>query len=152
MLEEKNLYIQIIGCLLKQPSILGQTDKYALSLADFHNTFYRKVFGIIFNLYERGAKSVSAIDIENVLKENPTNWAVWEKENGHEFLDDAEALSDLGNFDYYYNRMKKVNLLFELKKLGYDTSRFYVETIITDEDKKINELFDSLKPQDIVNA
>ena len=152
MLEEKNLYIQIIGCLLKQPSILGQTDKYALSLADFHNTFYRKVFGIIFNLYERGAKSVSAIDIENVLKENPTNWAIWEKENGREFLDDAEALSDLGNFDYYYNRMKKVNLLFELKKLGYDTSRFYVETIITDEDKKINELFDSLKPQDIVNA
>lgn len=152
MLEEKDLYIQIIGCLLKQPSILGQTDKYALSLADFHNTFYRKVFGIIFNLYERGAKSVSAIDIENVLKENPTNWAVWEKENGHEFLDDAEALSDLGNFDYYYNRMKKVNLLFELKKLGYDTSRFYVETIITDDDKKINELFDALKPQDIVNA
>lgn len=152
MLEEKDLYIQIIGCLLKQPSILGQTDKYALSLADFHNTFYRKVFGIIFNLYERGAKSVSAIDIENVLKENPTNWAVWEKENGHEFLDDAETLSDLGNFDYYYNRMKKVNLLFELKKLGYDTSRFYVETIITDDDKKINELFDALKPQDIVNA
>ena len=152
MLEEKDLYIQIIGCLLKQPSILGQTDKYALSLTDFHNTFYRKVFGIIFNLYERGAKSVSAVDIENVLKENPTNWAVWEKENGHEFLDDAETLSDLGNFDYYYNRMKKVNLLFELKKLGYDTSRFYVETIITDDDKKINELFDALKPQDIVNA
>lgn len=150
MLDDKNTTLQIFGCLLKRPSILGQTDKYILSLADFHSSFERKLFGVIYNLYDRGAKNLGIVDIENFLKESPASFALWEKENGTEYLQDAEDLSELDNFDYYYNKLKKINILRGLKKIGYDISNFYSESLLTDEDRKINERFDALKPSDIM--
>ena len=152
MIDEKNTVLQIFGCLIKKPSLLGQTDKYNLSLADFSTSFERKLFATIYSLYEQGAKNLGIIDIDNFLKDSPASYAVWEKEKGYDYLQDAEDLSDLGNFDYYYNKLKKINTLKSLKKIGYDISDFYEEDPSNPNQLKINEAFEQLTAKNILDA
>ena len=152
MVDEKNTVLQIFGCLLKNPSILGQTDKYILSLSDFSTSFERKLFATIYSLYEQGAKNVGIVDIDNFIKDSPSSYAIWEKEHGVEYLQDAEELSDLENFDYYYNKLKKINVLKTLKKQGYDISQFYEEDTLNPDYQKINERFETLTAKDIINS
>lgn len=152
MIDEKNTTLQIFGCLIKNPSLLGQTDKYILSLNDFKTSFERKLFATIYSLYEQGAKNLGIIDIDNFLKDSPTSYALWEREKGYEYLQDAEELSDLGNFDYYYNKLKKINTLKSLKKIGYDISEFYEEDASNPDQLKINEAFESLTAKSILDT
>ena len=152
MVDEKNTTLQIFGCLIKNPSLLGQTDKYILSLNDFKTSFERKLFATIYSLYEQGAKNLGIIDIDNFLKDSPTSYALWEREKGYEYLQDAEELSDLGNFDYYYNKLKKINTLKSLKRIGYDISEFYEEDSSNPDQLKINEAFESLTAKSILDT
>lgn len=152
MIDEKNTTLQIFGCLIKNPSLLGQTDKYILSLNDFKTSFERKLFATIYSLYEQGAKNLGIIDIDNFLKDSPTSYALWEREKGYEYLQDAEELSDLGNFDYYYNKLKKINTLKSLKRIGYDISEFYEEDSSNPDQLKINEAFESLTAKSILDT
>jgi replicative DNA helicase len=152
MIDEKNTTLQIFGCLLKKPSILGQTDKYSLTLNDFSSGFEKRLFATIYNLYEQGAKQLGIIDIDNYIKDSPASYKIWEKERGIEYLQDAEDLTDLGNFDYYYQKLKKINCIRSLKKIGYDTSCFYEEDMLNPDREKINEKFDTLTARDIIQA
>lgn len=152
MIDEKNTTLQIFGCLIKNPSLLGQTDKYILSLNDFKTSFERKLFATIYSLYEQGAKNLGIIDIDNFLKDSPASYALWEREKGYEYLQDAEELSDLGNFDYYYNKLKKINTLKSLKRIGYDISEFYEEDASNPDQLKINEAFESLTAKSILDT
>ena len=152
MIDEKNTTLQIFGCLLKNPSILGQSDKYNLSLSDFKTSFERKLFATIYSLYEQGAKNLGIIDIDNFLKDSPTSYAIWERERGIDYLQDAEELSDLGNFDYYYQKLKKINTLKALKKIGYDISSFYEEDPTNPDQTKINDRFEDLTAKDIIDT
>ena len=149
MIDEKNVALQIFGCLLKDPSIIGQTDKYILTPNDFSTSFEKRLFGCIYNLYERGAHNLGIVDIDNYLKDTPATYKLWEKEKGIEYLQDAEELSDLDNFPYYYRRLKAINAVKSLKRLGINTSSFYEENRLNPDAEEINKKFDELTAEDI---
>ena len=46
-MNEKKDVIQIIGSLMKKPSLLSQTDKVYLSISDFSTNFERYLFDCI---------------------------------------------------------------------------------------------------------
>lgn len=152
MLDEKNVTLQIFGSLLKNSSILDRTDKYSLTANDFSSPFEKRLFAVIFNLHSSGARSIGITDIENYLKDTPSTFAIWEREKGADYLLDAEDLSDEENFDYYYKKLKKINLLKALRRAGYDISEFYVEDPLNPRYQEINEKFDSLTTTDITNS
>lgn len=152
MIDEKNVVLQVFGCLLKKPSILGQTDKYSITLNDFSSGFEKRLFATIYNLYEQGAKQLGIVDIDNYIKDTPSAYKIWEKERGVEYLQDAEDLSDVGNFDYYYQKLKKINCIKSLKKLGYDTSCFYEEDALNPNKDTINAKFETLSARDIIQS
>lgn len=152
MLDEKNITLQIFGNLLKNSSILDRTDKYFLTVNDFSSSFERRLFAIILTLHSQGARSISINDIENYLKDIPSTYAVWEKEHGLDYLQDAEDLSDEGNFDYYYNKLKKINLLKSLKRSGYDISEFYIEDPLNPKYQEVNAHFEEVSTTDITNS
>ena len=77
---------------------------------------------------------------------------MWEQEKGIEYLQDAEDLSNLDNFEYYYQKLKKINCIKSLKKIGYDTSIFYEEDGLNPDKDKINEKFESLTAKDIIQT
>lgn len=147
---DKKCIQQILGCLLKNPQYLSEIDKYRLTLNDFSNRFEKYIFGAIQGLYYNGAKKISAFDVENYLSTNEVAAKVFSNNNGIEYLQDIEEYSNEENFPYYYNKLKKLNLLNDFQKQGIDVSEFYIEDLTDIRAIEINQAFEDLTLQDIV--
>ena len=140
---------QVLGCLIKKPQLLSQVDKYSLSIMDFSNRFERYIFSAITGLYRNNATHIEPIDIENYLAADTVAQQTFAARQGIEYIQDAIEFSSIDNFDYYYNRLKKINLLRDLKKQGFDTSSFYEEDLTKDNAEEINARFETLTTQSI---
>lgn len=149
---DKSTVLQILGSLMKHPQFLSESDKYNLTPDDFYYRFHKFVFVAIDNLYRNGAVKIQPIDIENYLNTNETAKVIFKQNNGIEYLQDAEYLSEEQNFPYYYKKLKKFNLLESFKSKGFDIKSFYVEDALSEKDLKINENFEKLEIEDILNA
>lgn len=146
----KGVIQQILGSLMKQPQLLGEVDKYSLTIEDFSTRFEKYIFTAIRGLWQNGAPKISAFDIENYMEANDAAKRTFELQNGLEFLQDIEEFSSVENFPYYYNKLKKINLLRDLKKQGFDVSEFYMEDLTSPVALQINQRFEELSLSDIV--
>ena len=149
MIPIKQDIIQIIGILMKTPSLLSKTDKYNLSIQDFSTRFEKYLFDSIDCLYHNGAEKISILDIENFLSSNTTAKYTYDTSNGKDYLEDAVEFSQEENFDYYYNHLKKANAIRDLQKIGYDTSFLYCEDLTNPKQSEINNKFENLSLNDI---
>lgn len=143
---------QILGCLMKQPQLLSKIDKYSFVLTDFPSRFERSIFMAINGLYRNGATKIQPIDIENFLESDQVSSKLFKDRNGIEYLQDSIELSQIDNFDFYYNRFKMSNLLKDLKKQGFDTSDFYCDDLTNPKADEINQAFNFLNPKLITDA
>lgn len=147
---DKEVIQQILGSLIKCPRLLNEVDKYNLTLTDFPSRFEKYIFSAIHGLYFSGAENIQIIDIENYLKTNPTAKATFEANQGIEYLQDIEEFSNVENFQYYYDKLKKINLLNDLKKDGFDISDYYSEELTSDRAIEVNERFETITSKDII--
>ena len=143
---------QILGCLMKKPQLLSQIDKYSLSLTDFPTRFERSIFMAINGLYRNGATKIQPIDIENFIEPDQVSAKLFKDKNGIEYLQDIIELSEVDNFDFYYNRFKMFNLLKDLKKQGFNIDEFYCDDLTNPKAEEINKQFNSLTPKKITEA
>lgn len=141
---------QVLGSLMKHPQFLSEIDKYSLSLSDFSTKFEKFVFAAIQGLWQNGAPKITAFDIESYMEANAAAKKTFEQQNGLEYLQDIEEFSNVENFPYYYSKLKKLNLLRDLKKQGIDTSDFYIEDLASPEAMDINQRFEELSVSDII--
>lgn len=148
---DKNSILQVFGCLMKHPQFLSETDRYKLTPDDFYFKFDKYVFIAIDNLYRGGAQRIQPIDVENYLKSNAAASVIFEKNNGIEYLQDADYLSEEKNFEFYYQRLKKINLLTELQKQGISTDEFYIEDLTKPNALEVNKNFEELSIDDILD-
>lgn len=149
---DRNTVLQIFGSLMKHPQYLSESDKYNLTPNDFYFRFDKYIFAAIDSLYRNGAEHIQPIDVENYLSTNETAKLIFKQQNGIEYLQDADYLSDSLNFPYYYKKLKKFNLLQSFKDKGFDIKEWYVEDAISPEAIKINERFESLEIEDILEG
>lgn len=149
---DKNCILQVFGSLMKHPQFLSESDRYNLTPDDFFYRFDRYIFVAIDSLYRNGVEHIQPIDVENYLSTNESAKVIFKQQNGIEYLQDAEYLSDEQSFPYYYKKLKKFNLLRSFKDKGFDTSEWYVEDAISVEAQKINERFESLEIEDILEG
>ena len=150
MSASKSCIQQILGSLMKNPQFLSEVDKYNLEYNDFSTRFEKYIFSAIEGLYQNGAPKITAFDIENYLESNAAAKKTFEQQNGLEYLQDIEEFSNVENFPYYYSKLKKLNLLRDLKKQGFDTSEFYVDDLSSPKAMEVNAQFEDLTTQDIV--
>ena len=143
--------MQVFGCLMKQPSLLSQTDKYKFYVDDFQSRFERKIFSSILYLWQHGAESIDEIDIVNYFSNIQSEYDYFEEQNGLEYINDCIELSDLLSFDYYYERVKKFSLLSQLKKVGYNTDKIYSENNLSDSNEEINKEFEQKTIKEIID-
>jgi len=143
---------QILGCLMKKPQLLSEIDKYSFILTDFPSRFERSIFMAINGLYRNGATKIQPIDIENFIEPDQVSAKLFKDKNGIEYLQDIIELSEVENFDFYYNRFKMFNLLKDLKKQGFDTSEFYCEDLTNPKAEEINQGFNMLSPKMITDV
>ena len=151
---DRHTIIQVLGSLMNKPDYLSDTDKYRLEYSDFPYTLDKFIFSAISNLYHEGegANKIKAIDIVNYLHNNPTADSVLKKENGEVFLQDCETQGEPQNFNYYYNKLKKINLIKEIQQSsGRDMSDIYCDDFLNPNYNKINEAFEKMSISDILN-
>lgn len=129
--------LQVIGCVYKNPSLLGETDKYNFHTEDFPDSFQRICFGAIHNLWNLGAKEISLITIEDYLSEKPKALAEYQANKGSEYLLKCADAAQDSAFDYYYGRMKKMTLMrMYQEQVGMDLSWLYDPDNLFDAKKK----------------
>lgn len=135
---------------MNRPELLSDIDKYQLEPNDFDLKLDRYIYSAIYNLYVQGAERIHAQDVDNYLSSNEIAKKVIEDENGIQFLIDCETNTESGNFTYYYNKLKKFNLLRDLEKNGYDISSFYCDDPLNI-DFEIGKRFETLTTEQILN-
>lgn len=142
---------QVIGGLIIHPQFLSEVDKYNLDISDFSNRFERCIFTAVQSLYYNGVEKINPIDIEKFLESDVAALELFKQSNGLDYLQDAIELSNIENFQYYYTKLKKLNLLKDLEKKGYNIGHFYTEDILSDNSSEINSNFENSSIQEIVN-
>ena len=152
MLVDKAVIQQVLGGLIHRPQFLSEVDKYKLTITDFSTKFEKYIFTAIVGLYEQGATNINPIDIENYLATNDAAKSTFENQNGIEYLQDIIDFSSEENFNYYYNKLKKLNLLRDLKKQGFDIDDFYCEDLTDARAQEVNSRFEQCTTQDICNT
>lgn len=150
---DRHTVIQVLGGLMQSPSFLSQIERYQFDVNDFPTTLDRFIFSAINNLYNSGdgARIIRAIDIINYLKVNEAATNLLEKENGEGFLQDCESTGEPANFNYYYNRLRKLNFIKDLQKTGRDTNDLFCEDILNPNIVEINNNFEQMTIQDLIN-
>lgn len=128
--------MHVIGNIYNNVSLLDENDKYFFNEEDFVEPFHKILFGSIYNIHALGAKEINKQTIYDYLKEKPNKLAVYETNNGDEYIDKLISFINPLTFDYYYNRLKKFTLLRAFKNCGIDVSDFYDDDNILDIKKK----------------
>ena len=135
-----------------RPELLSDVDKYQLEPTDFSQQLDKMIFSAIYNLFAGGAEKIHTIDVDTYLQTNEVAKSLLEKNNGLAFIQDCEDLADPANFQLYYNKLKKINLLRDLQKNGRDISEFYCEDPLNERYSEINERFEKMTATDIFNS
>ena len=149
---DKGVVQQILGSLMQKPQLLSEVDKYNLTIADFSTRFEKYIFSAIMNLYCKGIVIIQPMDIYNYLESDIAGKKIFEQNKGIEYLQDIVEFANFENFSYYYEKLKKINLIRDLKKQGFDTSQFYCEDLINPKAEEINAQFEKLTVTDICNG
>lgn len=136
---------------MSKPELLSETDKYFLEPGDFTQQLDKFIFSAIYNLYVNGAEKIHAADVDNYLQQNSLAKQLMEKENGLSLLQDCEIESEVSNFNYYYNKLKKFNLVRELQLSKDDIDEIYCEDILNERYVEINNRFERMHAIDVVN-
>lgn len=151
MITDKSTSIQILGTLIKNPLLLNNPD-YSLSPSDFNTSFEKQIFGAIYNLFSNGVEKISEVDIDSYLQNYEGVYQNFISNNGIEFLQDCIEISTPENFNYYYTKLKKYNLLNDLSNQGIDISDIYPNDILDKDYNKKMDRFEELSIQDIFNT
>ena len=135
---------------MKQPLLLSDT-RYVLTPDNFGTSFEKCIFGAIYNLSIQGAQRITVVDIDTYLQNHEGIYQNFLNHNGLEYLNDCDATSEPANFEYYYNKLKKYNILNDLVDSGIDISDIYPTDFFGSQYDALMENFERMSVQDIVN-
>lgn len=149
-LDDKNATMQVIGSLMKSPLLLVDNN-YILTKRDFETPLARNIFIAIHNLVLVNKLEVlTTVDIDNYFQQIEGSYENFKAQNGLQYLNDCIQISNLNNFNYYYNRVKKMSALRALKADGFDIKKIYnEEEFDLVKEKKQQERLDSMTVEEI---
>ena len=153
VLQDKKAIINVLSAIVKKPELLSNAKEYKLERGDFPEPFHQIIFNAIYNLYQLNAEKITKLEIDSYLKDYPRHQAIFEDNDGWEYLERLNDIDSVDNYNYYYERVKKFSLLRECRALGFDTSEFYnSDSLDFDEAEKAQEKFNTMTLSDIVKA
>jgi len=127
-LTDKRAYLNTIGCLLQDSSLIDDIDR-PLDRTDFDTEkFHELLFVAIYNLYMQGCTTINEFTIDSYLSNFKDQYEIFQTNNGIDYLSTARDMATLENYDYYYHRLRKYSLLRYYEKQGLDTRFIYDNT------------------------
>ena len=143
--------VQVLGCIINNLDILNDS-RYELSDEDFPKGFHRTLFSALSNLAALGTEYITPQTIEDYLNDKPQSYAEYKAGDGPRFVKSCTTGADFQNFDYYYNRIKKLTLLQAYHDIGLDVSSLYnPDELNISKREQQNKYFDSLSLTDIAD-
>ena len=132
-LVDKRAYLNVIGCLMRDSSLIDDMD-HPLSRSDFKTEdFYELLFVAIYNLYIQGCSTIDEFAIDSYLSAYKKQYQIFQDNHGLDYLVNAREMSSLDNYDYFYHRMRKFSLLRYYENKGVDTKKLICDWSITEE-------------------
>ncbi|WP_064199100.1 DnaB-like helicase C-terminal domain-containing protein [Brevibacillus brevis] len=155
-LTPKRSVFQILGCLMQKPSLL-EDEKYRLTREDFieekGSSFYVIIFAAINNLYQEEIEVIDLMMIDSFLSNYDVQYKIFNDNNGIEYLQNAIEQSNLSNFDYNYNYLKKFSLLRAYKSQGFSIKEIYDENVVDPKEQEaMMEKFNKLSIEEIIEV
>ena len=145
---------QVIGCLIKNPLLFLEYED--ISSTDFETNLMRVCFIAVRNLFSQGAVTLTVFEVDQEIEKWQSNGtAIYHKENGLEFLKNSYEIAEPSNFEYYYNKTKKMALMRRLVKEKYDVSEFFIDDKDIDDPKKaveIQQKYEEASIEEILNS
>ena len=126
MIYDKRNAAVVLGCLLQQPSLLAETDTYNLTTDDFADRLHRIIFSTVFNMFHSGVEHITVNEINAYLKNYPELYETFSSLKGNDAILTAMEISELSNFKFYYDKIKKISLLRSLEQEGFNVSPWYM--------------------------
>lgn len=112
---------------------------FPLSKKDFEPVpLHYVIFVSVLNLAKTGVMEVQAEEIDNFCQAHPAQLEILNDGNFMEFIDTVKELSNVSNYEHYYNIVRKYSLLRDLKERGFDTTKYYDE--LQDEQEELAKL------------
>ena len=131
-LSDTMAYRQVIGCLMYKPLLFLEYPD--IQAQDFDFKPAKVCLFAIKKLYEAGAIVLTPLEVDQEIERSGSAaLQAYKNENGLDFLKTSYEHAQLGNFEVYYNRLKKYSLLRKLQKQHFDISEYYVD------DTKVND-------------
>ncbi len=144
--------VQVLGCIINNLDILNDS-RYELFDDDFPKGFHRTLFSALSNLAMLGTEYITPQTLEDYLTDKPQSYAEYKAGDGPRFVKSCMANADFQNFDYYYNRIKKLTLMQAYWDAGLDVSGLYnPDELDISKREQQNKYFDSLSLTDIADA
>lgn len=142
--------VQLIGNIYNNPCLLEKDDKYHFTEKDFVNEFHQIVFASLYNLYQLGAKTLSIQAVESYLSTRPKAEAIYKANKGAEYILKCSEIADINQFDYYYNKLKKMSLLRAYNDLGLNLDWLYdPDSLDTKELQQQSDKLDNMSLEEI---
>lgn len=153
-LSDSAAYRNIIGCLMYQPQLLLEYSD--IRPVDFDYKPARVCFNVIKKMYEAGAMELSVLEIDQEIERNGgAALQIYKTEGGLDFVKNAYETANLGNFKFYYDRLKKCSLLRKLQRANYDISEFYIDeksTVDPAREQQVIQHLNESSLEDILNS
>lgn len=148
---DKKAVFQVIGCLINQPSLL---DTYLLSIDDFDGEdFHQIIFGCIYNLYNQGVNVIDCFAIDTFISNYEKQYKIFTDNNGIDYVNDAASMCEPQNFDYNFNRLKKMSLLRYYESQGFDIRGIYDPTVVDPDEQELQrKKFDGYTIDQIIDC
>ena len=150
VLEDKTTYRNILGGLMKNPELFNHypdirpEDFFGLKLAS-------TIFIVMYNMFVNGATKLSPEEIDLEIERHETLNVIYKENGGLDYLKFCYD-TEIDNFSYYYKRLKKLALLHELRKNGYNIGKYYKEVFSSlREEEEAIQRFELATTDDILN-
>lgn len=148
MLYNHNAANGLLACMISDTS-LANSKKYPLDKSDFSECQLHSIlYTTLHNLNIKQCKVATIVDIDSYIKPWTAKYNVFIDNGGIDYINTIMQLGDMENFEYYYNCVRKMSCLRDIKNDGDDLSNFWDE-LKSDEDNYAK--LDQYTLEDIIN-
>jgi replicative DNA helicase len=130
--------VRVLGELLNRPELLDESNGYFFRAEDFTDELHRIIVSAANGMYKTGGVERFTPELfDSYLSSRPQAYAVFKANNGPEWVAETMAMAEEGgNFDFYYQRLKKMTLLRSYESVGMNLNWLYDPEDVFDNGKR----------------
>lgn len=118
----------VIGSICQDTELLRDKDiqiKPNDFMQQLHQIVFKAVNNIVYNASGDKVTNVTAVDIDNYLSSYPTQYKIWNDQNGFDYIQNCLEHANKETFKQSYDRLKKMSVLRAYVERGFDVSDLY---------------------------